>query len=127
VRLFLKHDYSTLESLTTEDAFVYVQAPDALPWHGKYVGTGCVRQLMENLNRYLEIKSVPEVYYYVNESGSVFVAFDFEMQTVKDAAVTFRTSVLAKVKVNDEGKLTKVAIISDTLAALLALQAAGSL
>lgn len=62
-----------------------------------------------------------QVYYYLNEAGSEFVAFDFELEAAADSTVKLRTSVAMKVKVNDEGDLSKVAVISDTLAASEAL------
>ena len=103
---------------------MYVQAPADLPYSGRYTGRTCISDFMAQFGKSLTIRSVPEVFYYLNESGSVFVAFDFELEAVADASVQLRSSVLAKVKVNDDGKVVKVAIISDTLAATNALRQA---
>ena len=57
------------------------------------------------------------MYNYINEAGSVFVGFDFELQSVQNPSVTFRSSMAMKFKVDDDLRLTKIAVISDTLRA----------
>lgn len=117
----MQEEYSKLESITSPDAFVYFQSPEKLPYAGKYTGFDCVRQFMGRFNESFIITSVPEVYQYINESGSVFAAFDFIMMTVRNGR-EIRTSMTMKIKVNDDLQLTKIAIISDTLAQYEALQ-----
>lgn len=121
VRLFMQEEFRKLEAITSTDAFVYFQSPEKLPYAGKYTGYDCVRQFMDRFNESFIIISVPEVYQYVNESGSVFAAFDFILKAVRNGR-EIRTSMTMKLKVNDELQLTKVAIISDTLAQYEALQ-----
>jgi hypothetical protein len=121
VKLFINRNFDKLETLTAPDAFVFVQGPTVLPYAGNYSGADCVRQFMNKFNQSFEILSVPEVYYYVNESGSCFVGFDFELQAVQNPAVKFNSSFAMKWKVNDDLQLTKVAIISDTLKAYQSL------
>lgn len=121
VKLFLNRDFDRLESITAPDAFVFVQGPGNLPYSGKYSGIDCVRQFMNAFNKSLVILAVPEVYYYINESGSVFVGFDFELQAVQNPDLTFNSSFVMKFKVNEDLKLTKVAVISDTLRAYQSL------
>lgn len=117
VKLFINRNFEKLASLTAPDAFVFVQGPPELPYSGRYQGVDCVEQFMNQFNESFVILSVPEVYYYLNESGSVFVGFDFELQAVKNPDVKFNSSFAMKFKVNEELQLTKVAIISDTLKA----------
>lgn len=117
VKLFINRNFDKLEELTAPGAFVFVQGPAELPYSGRYEGQDCVRQFMNQFNKSLLILSVPEVYYYINEAGSVFVGFDFELQTVQNPDVIFISSFAMKFKVDDELRLTKVAIISDTLRA----------
>ena len=119
-KLFLQRSWDKLEAATAEDAFVYVQAPTDIPFAGKYTGKDCVRRFVEALNKSFQIAAVPEVFYYLNESGSVFVACDVELEA--GGTVVLKTSVLSKVKVNEQNDLVKVAIIFDTLAAQQALQ-----
>ena len=119
--LFVQRKLDKLEELTAPDAFVYVQGPESLPFSGRFVGQQCVRQALSRLEAYLRIVAIPEVYHYLNESGSEFVAFDFEMEATQDPSIKLRSSVAMKVKVNDDGRLIKVAVISDTLAAAQAL------
>lgn len=121
VKLFLQEDYSKLEAITSPDAFVYFQSPAALPYSGKYSGYDCVRQFMRRFNDSFTITSAPEAYQYINESGSVFAAFDFVLKSVASGQ-EFQTSMTMKIKVNDDLQLTKIAIISDTLAQYEALQ-----
>ena len=126
VKLFLARDFDKLETITAPEAFVSVQSPPELPYAGRYTGKDCVRQFMAKFNESFKIKSVPEVYQYINEGGSSFMAFDFELQAVADPSVTFTTSMTMKMKVDDDLQLTKIAIISDTLRQYQALkQAAG--
>lgn len=122
VKLFLNGEFDKLEEITSPEAFVFVQSPSELPYSGRYTGKDCVRQFMAKFNESFIIKSVPEVYNYINESGSVFVAFDFELQSVQNFEVAFTTSMTMKIKVDDELRLTKMAVISDTLRAYQALQ-----
>eukprot|EP00892_Ulva_mutabilis_P000572 jgi/Ulvmu1/10515/UM064_0053.1 len=121
VKLFLQEEYSKLEAITSPDAFVYFQSPSTLPYSGKYVGYDCVRQFMGRFNDNFIIISTPEVYQYLNESGSVFAAFDFLLKSVATGK-EFQTSMTMKIKVNDDLQLTKIAIIGDTLAQYEALQ-----
>jgi hypothetical protein len=122
VKRLLSRDFDKLEEATAPEAFVYVQSPAELPYSGRFRGKDCVRKFMNKFNESFVIKSVPEVYNYINESGSVFVAFDFELQATQNPEVTFTTSMTMKIKVDDELRLTKIAVISDTLNAYQALQ-----
>jgi hypothetical protein len=124
VNLFLEKNFNKMEELTADDAFVYIQGTRTLPYAGSYAGTQCVREAFETFSKSFKILSVPEIFYYLNESGSEFVAFDFVLQAVADNRVKITTSVAMKVKVNDAGELVKVAVISDTLRASEALERA---
>lgn len=117
----MQEEYKKLEAITSPDAFVYFQGPANLPYAGKYVGSDCVRQFMDRFNESFKITATPEVYQYVNESGSVFAAFDFVLKA-KGNGTEYQTSMTMKIKVNDDLQLTKIAIISDTLAQFDALQ-----
>lgn len=121
VKLFINRNFDKLEELTAPDAFVFVQGPAELPYAGRYEGKDCVRQFMKEFNKSLVIVSVPEVYNYINEAGSAFVGFDFELQSVQNPSVTFRSSMAMKFKVDDDLRLTKIAVISDTLRAYQAV------
>jgi hypothetical protein len=122
VKLFVTRNFDQLEQLTSSDALVRLQAPPEIPYSGKYEGQQCVRLFMEQFNKSFQIVSVPELYYYANESGSVFVAVDFVLECTEDAKYGLQTSMLMKLKVDSDGKLTKWSIISDTLAAYNVLQ-----
>jgi hypothetical protein len=124
VNHFLHKRWNKIEEMTADDAFVYIQGPRTLPYAGRYTGKQCVRDAFVALSESFTIVAVPEVYYYVNENGSEFVAFDFGLQAVTDDRVKIETSVAMKVKVNDAGQLVKVAVISDTLSASEALDRA---
>ena len=87
VKLFINRNFDKLEEMTAQDAFVFVQGPADLPYAGRYEGTDCVRQFMKEFNKSLVIVSVPEVYNYINEAGSVFVGFDFELQAVQNLSL----------------------------------------
>jgi hypothetical protein len=126
IKLFLQRDFDRLEALTADNAFVYVQAPPKLPYAGRYEGKSCVRNFVEKFNESFQILSVPEVYYYINESGSVFVGLDFELKTILEPAQILKTSVAMKVKVDDELMLNKMAVISDTLAVYAVLEDVGA-
>lgn len=125
-KLFLKRDFDNLETVTSDEALVYVQAPTDFPYSGKYTGKTCVRDFMQQFNQSFRIVAVPEVLYYLNESGSVFVACDCDLEAVADPTVTVRTSVAFKVTLDENRQLAKVAVISDTLSAMDALQRAFS-
>lgn len=120
VKLFLQEEFSKLEEITSPEAFVYFQSPSVLPYAGRYTGQDCVRQFMGRLNESFIIITTLEAYQYVNESGSVFAAFDFVFQSVASGK-EFKTSMTMKIKVDDDLKLAKIAIISDTLAQYEAL------
>jgi hypothetical protein len=121
VKLFVSRDFGKLEEITAPDAFVFVQGPADLPYSGRYEGNNCVRQFMNRFNESLVILSVPEVYYYINEAGSVFVGFDFELQSVPNPENVFTSSFAMKFKVDDDLRLTKIAVISDTFSAYKSL------
>jgi hypothetical protein len=121
VKLFISRNFEKLEELTAPGASVFVQGPADLPYSGRYEGNDCVRQFMNRFNESFAILSVPEVYFYINEAGSVFVGFDFELQSVKKPDVVFNSSFAMKFKVDDDLRLTKIAVISDTLSAYQAL------
>lgn len=63
--------------------------------------------------------------FYLNEGGSsVFVAAELDLTAAEDRTVELESMVTAKVSLNDDHKISKVVIVSDTLAALQAIQKA---
>lgn len=122
MKFFLAENYDALEAITVDDALLRVQAPPQLPYSGRYEGKQCVRNFMAKFNTVFTIKAVPEIFYYVQEAGSVFVALDAVLECAQDKSYGITTSMTMKLKVNDEGMLTKWSIISDTLAAYNVLQ-----
>ncbi|KAK3273693.1 hypothetical protein CYMTET_18088 [Cymbomonas tetramitiformis] len=122
-KLMAKGEYDAVSKLTAEEAKVVKQGPEELPYCGKYFGQRCVKDFYSKFEEYFTITKIPETLFYLGETGAIFAAFDYEYVVAKNCEVMLSTSVAMKIVITD-GKLTKMAMIGDTLSEYLTLQKA---
>jgi len=125
-KLMAQREWAQLEELVSDECLVRKTGPSDLPYSGRYTGKTAVADFYQKFELYFKIEKIPEKQFYLGEANAIFVAHDYEYAVASNFNVTLTTSACMKMVIT-EGKLTKMTIISDTLAEYLTLMKAGGL